>query len=567
MTTSPHLVTSRLLDQNGKALDSRFKFEYLDVRQAVNRISSAEIAFIDGLPDQQNFQLAAEAALAIGQQLSLELGYSNNQQLVFSGIIVEQRIKVKRDGSTRLLIGCRDKCFRMTLVQRSEHHDQLSENQLFGKLAERHQLTANAIKTDVHRSLVQYRQSDWDFALAIAAQNGWLLISNAGTLEVKTVAQASDVNAVKLSYGRNVIDADLAVDGRRQFKQTTAQAWVLDEDAVLAKQGQSTVKIPGDKDSDALAAAGSETLYINSERDTDENRLQQLADAAVSRQKLATVRGTITVQGRSDIKIASWVQLQGFGSSCNGSAFVAGIFHAVSRGNWLTTLQIGIHSDAAPQPETEPAAPPGLHVGKVVALFDDDQPRPELVKVSLPFLGEKHDGLWARLSSADAGAERGLVLRPEVGDYVVVGFIDANSAEAVVLGSLYSSNKPSLVTAESDDNHQKQWQSKSGLQLAANDDSKSLTVSTPGKRSASFHDGDEAITVQDDNGNQLVMGNQGIDLKTAKDITLSADGNIVIEANNITIKARSALKAKGQSSANFESGGNTAVKGQLVNIN
>ena len=80
----------------------------------------------------------------------------------------------------------------------------------------------------------------------------------------------------------------------------------------------------------------------------------------------------------------------------------------------------------------------GLQIGVVTALEDDPQ-GDDRIKCRLPMVGAGEEGLWARLATLDAGDGRGTYFRPEIGDEVVVGFLDDDPRNPVILGMCHSS--------------------------------------------------------------------------------------------------------------------------------
>ena len=69
------------------------------------------------------------------------------------------------------------------------------------------------------------------------------------------------------------------------------------------------------------------------------------------------------------------------------------------------------------------------------------------IQVRLPFVaqtptGTQSEGIWARLSTLYAGDKRGFVFRPEIGDEVIVGFINNDPNDAIVLGATHSNKYP-----------------------------------------------------------------------------------------------------------------------------
>ena len=69
------------------------------------------------------------------------------------------------------------------------------------------------------------------------------------------------------------------------------------------------------------------------------------------------------------------------------------------------------------------------------------------VQVRVPVINSQDDGLWARVATLDAGENRGSFFRPEIGDEVVLGFLNDDPRDPIILGMLNSSAKPAPITA------------------------------------------------------------------------------------------------------------------------
>ena len=60
------------------------------------------------------------------------------------------------------------------------------------------------------------------------------------------------------------------------------------------------------------------------------------------------------------------------------------------------------------------------------------------VRVQYPALSSDTEGAWARVATASAGKERGLLMLPVVGEEVLVGFEHGDTTRPYVLGSLFN---------------------------------------------------------------------------------------------------------------------------------
>ncbi len=194
---------------------------------------------------------------------------------------------------------------------------------------------------------------------------------------------------------------------------------------------------------------------------------------------------------------------------------------------------------------------------------------------------EAGDGIWARLTHEYASTETGMFFLPEVGDEVVLGFLNEDPRYPVIMGMMYSKKiKPPYTPAA--ENKTKAIITKSKLKLIFDEEKKVITLETPGANKMIISDDGKSITLQDQNSNKVVLSANGISLDSPKDITISAKGKFsvdalgitlnskadaTIEGNNVNAKAKMAFAAQGTSQASLKASGQVEVKGAMVMIN
>jgi uncharacterized protein involved in type VI secretion and phage assembly len=243
-----------------------------------------------------------------------------------------------------------------------------------------------------------------------------------------------------------------------------------------------------------------------------------------------------------------------------------------------TVLEKGFNYPAA---SGQTAAFHGLQIGTVKQLSKDPQSLNRIL-VMLSTNSTVKTGFWARVSNFYATNNAGLGFLPEVGDEVVVGFLEDDPRNPIILGSLYGKNKPANA-AKDENNYIKQILTKAQLKINFDDQNKILTLSTPGKNTITLDDKGKSIIVADQNKNTITLNASGITISSDKDINLKAKGGINLLANkrisinasqdlvaaglNVNLTAKSAFKAKGTGSAELSASGKTTIKGGLVNIN
>ena len=223
----------------------------------------------------------------------------------------------------------------------------------------------------------------------------------------------------------------------------------------------------------------------------------------------------------------------------------------------------------------------GLQIGVVMKL-DEDPDGQNKIQVSVPVLQAETEGVWARLANFYASSGFGSFFIPEIGDEVVLGYFNGDPSYPVILGSLYSSSlkPPNELTA---DNFIKAIVTKSLMKVEFDDDKKIITIVTPGENKIVISDEDTSILLEDQNGNKVELGPDGILLDSPKDIKITAKGKITLDAvgeigitskadvklagMNINNAAQVGFVAKGNATAEISASGQTTVKGAMVMIN
>ncbi len=171
-----------------------------------------------------------------------------------------------------------------------------------------------------------------------------------------------------------------------------------------------------------------------------------------------------------------------------------------------------------------------------------------------------------RVCTLDAGKERGTFFLPELQDEVIVGFINNDPRHAVILGMVNSSKLPAPLEA-ADANNEKGYVSRSKLKLIFNDEKKTINIETPGGNKVLISDDEKKIHLEDQHGNKITMNEDGITIDSYKDLIFKAVKDMKGDAVNITMKASANAKVEGSGGAEISSGGNTTVKGSMVQIN
>jgi Rhs element Vgr protein len=565
------VVTYKVL-VDGQEISGAYHLLSVMVSLEVNRISSAVLHFKDGEAAKQTFEISNTPDFVPGKSIEIKLGYNAQEKSVFKGVVIKQSIKIRASGS-QLVVECKDKAIEMTLTRRSQYYNDQKESEVWEELIGRHGLAKDVMPTtQKFHDVVQYNTTDWDFLVCRADAHGMFVTLENGKVRIAP-PDLQQPPALVVQYGSALLELDAEMDARTQSESLKAYSWdAANLERVEAEAKDSTGTPNGNISAKDLAQSlhhSEQLLYHGGALTTPE--LQAWANAQMLRNRLAKVRGRACFQGFADLKPTQILEIKGIGQRFEGKVFVAGVRHQLSGGNWETDVQFGLnplpfaeqYHLTAPQASALRPAVGGLQIG-IVTKLEGDPDGEERIKIKLPMVSTETEGTWARIATLDAGKERGMYFRPEIGDEVIVGFMNDDPNYPVVLGMCHSSNHPA-PTSPKDDNHEKGYVSRSKMKWVFDDDKKSISIETPAGNKIVISEDEKSILIQDQNSNKIQMDSSGIQIESSKDLVLKATKDIKIEGMNMTLKAKTNFKAEGSATAEM-AGANVSVKGSAATV-
>lgn len=562
------------LSLGGQPFAAQTGLKSIVVERSVNRIASAQIILMDDDSGDTAYPLSNEDFTKPGSEVEIKAGYGDQSETIFKGLVVSQRLKIDRRKSV-LFLECKNNAVKMSLIKNSAYYYQQKDSDVFSLLISNAGSQPDVEDSTVtNNEMVQYSCSDWDFMVSRAEANGMFVITTDDAVKVMK-PPATGTAAVTATYGSNIFEFDAGMDARTQLKEIKSITWDTAAQAIADETSTepsfpSNGNMTGEDLADCLGGA---TYEVKHSGKIETSELKAWADAKLVKSRLAKMRGRVKINGTSGAVPGELIELQGLGDRFNGTAVITAVRQEIASGNWLTDIQFGL----SPKWFTEedevsemPAAAllpaiQGLQIGVVTALENDPDGECR-IKVKVPVISTSDDGIWARQATTDAGNNRGWVIHPEIGDEVIVGFINNDPRDPVVLGALHSSANTAPVNAQ-DANNEKGWITRSGIKIMVDDKKKCIEISTPAGKKLVMDEDAKTITIADENNNKIEMSSSGINIESGKDITLKATGDIKAEGINIEAKATAALKAEGSASAEVKSSGNTTIKGGIVMIN
>lgn len=572
---------------NGNKLKDTFSLVSASVRLALNRIGKATLKFNAGNMDAQTFDESDDSLFKPGNSIRLDVGGVDKQETLFEGSIIGLRILTGKDFRSYMVVECRDCAYSATQGRKNRIFEKTKDSDIIKEVLKDYGSVDVDATVYQYPALVQYYCSDWDFVLSRADACGLFVFADGSQIKVKK-PEVGGSPVLTVTYGEDITAFDLELTADDQFTQYEAVSWSPKEQkAVKVSASSPSLNKQGDLQPESIASGDS--MLLQTDAPTEEKALKQWADGMALKAGLARYQGSVSFYGSAKVKPGCIIELKGLGKRFNGNLFVGSVTHTIDDNEWMTEAGAGV-SPMNITDEADVVSPPaggflpglqGLHAA-VVKKLDGDPLKEQRIQIELPWMNGKIKLLWARLATMYATGGMSTFFLPEVGDEVLVGFMNADPTHPVILGSLYGEKHKPPFGFEAK-NNMKAIVTREKLRIEFDEEKKVITVATPDKNTLEISDDGKSITLADQHKNEIRMDSGGIALTSAKDITLKAKGGITLDATskisstaksdisldgtNIKVQAKVGVTVKGNATAELSATGQTTVKGAMVLIN
>jgi type VI secretion system secreted protein VgrG len=185
---------------------------------------------------------------------------------------------------------------------------------------------------------------------------------------------------------------------------------------------------------------------------------------------------------------------------------------------------------------------------------------------------------WARVAQAAASSGFGAMFLPQVGDEVVVSFLEGDPDRPLVIGSIYhGKNEP--FYPQDKQLKQSGFRTKEGNEITFDEDVKQIYFK--GKENLVL-EAEKKITLKigsttiemDDQGKITLTGkdvvikaNNKVEAEGTAGVSIKSSADVKVDGLNVTINGQVGAKVKGGATAEISASGPTTVKGAMVMIN
>lgn len=543
ISNSELVATQFLVNGENKGLDTllvnaKVQFEF-------NKIPFAKFTFITSYGDLEQDESLGSDLLKQGDEIEMKIKFESNDETLFKGIIKSLE-KTIDHGRLQLKVECKDAAFQLTLPSEFAESDSMTFEDKLIEFTKDISLDAGLQGQSWGKELVSMNVSTtvpWDYLLSFMDAIGIQVVVQNGLLKGVDLLQQEPDEKYFAEGAINVFSWKDKVDDTVVLSKASIEYW--------DSSTQALEKIEAEQD----AKTNVKVLRMNATQLTPET-LQRMADNYIKRSTYLSKQANLVTFGNLNARLGDFI----IGNKVNPlidnqKLIISKELHTIEAGSWTTEYDLGLRNEklfSEASIERNRAVTSmsgsidrifGLMIGKVTSL--DADPKGELrIKVNMPTLSPNGEGKWARVVNLFASKDFGSFFLPEIGDEVIVSFIDGHPDYPIVLGSVYSSSHmPSFI--QTSDNYLKGWLTKAHSKFEFDDEKKSIELSTTKGNKFLISEDEKGISFEDENKNKIVMNDQGIRIESATAIEIKAASDIKMEGGNISISASGQLELKG----------------------
>jgi phage protein D/phage baseplate assembly protein gpV len=398
----------------------------LFVSQRLSLPTQAEVTFCD--PPESLFQKIESNA-----EVSLQISIA--ESLVFTGIITAVEFISHPSLGETIRVRGYDNLYKLRKQQQIRTHSDVSCVDIIKEITGELGINIDTKETaPLWPWIIQFQQSDLDFMKSIAQRAGLYFILNGNRLEL--ISLYGNGNKKTLVKGKNLLEVAIGFNGDRNYSSIVASGW--NPFTVNRHEGKATesrtVNNTKNRNIDGLAS-DAKVLKITNATFYNDRHAETLSQAVLDQSMANGITLNGVAEGDPDLRPGVEVKVEGIHSRAEGSYVLTSVIHHVdSQMGYISKI-----SSIPPEPECIEQGPIAL-LGEVISVQDPDNLG--RVKVSLTTC-ENVETQWLSVMMPAAGADKGIVALPDVGDKVIILLINNDPSFGIVLGGLYGTDKQS----------------------------------------------------------------------------------------------------------------------------
>jgi phage protein D len=522
----PH-VAGVVLDIDGQPASEKLMSGLTELRVEDN-LMVADACTMRVLTHEADMKLK-ELNLEIGKRLVVKMQAPEESAAavtIFDGDIVALEPDFSpRD--TSVIVRAYDRSHRLNRQRKTRVFQDVTYDDVAKKIAGEGGLSpqVDSAPGGVHKFLQQSTETDWEFLWRLAGRIGFEVYVTAEKLFFRKIGSGGD-DEVTLKLGENLVAFRPRLTGAQQVKTVEVRGWdAKAKQAVVGTAGSAEPMSTAGNGRGAVQKAfssGDDKVTIGNSPVTTADEAKAMAESVLAKLADTYVEAQGDAIGHPKLRAGNVVKIEGCGEQFSGKYKLSATTHVYSAAQGYHTkfritgrTQRTLLDLMTPSKHQDKKWANGLVIGVVTNNSDPD--KQARVRIKYPSLDDQAEGWWARVAGINAGKDRGVLMLPQVGDEVLIGFEHNDPNRPFVLGSLWNGKDTPGELEQADGSFE--LRSKEKIEIKAEKD---ILV-----------DGKAKITTKA--GAEILIDGQSVTIKGAGTISVEATGSLTPKGMGVTV--------------------------------
>lgn len=464
-------------------------------------------------------KLSSEVLSKIGSYIHIKIGQIKKH--LFYGQITAVECLYSASVNPMIAIRSYDLLHQLRKRQPVRVHVQVNLQQLARELTQDLGIQIRGGEASPIKSRIfQYNQSDFQVLSDLGENYGQYFFLNKDCLQITSLEGINTDQT--LTLGDNLFEAQFSLNAESKTDSITVTGWDTQRTTFHSRTIETSMT-PVDVQNILVSS----NFDFKSQRTMvdycaqDENQADSAAQKEFDKRAIRQVTLKGVVEGNPDLTPGVAVQVRGVTTVLEGQYVLTEVNHSIDSEKGFIS-QIG----------TTPPSPTHINVNKnatigIVSQVNDPDNLGR-IKVFLPTYNNIETD-WLEVLTLGAGSNKGQLIIPDVGDNVLLLFVNNEPVQSIVLGGLYGEKDlPNQIV-------------KDGSIVR-------FITQTPGNQFFSLDDSDDSIRLKTKSGHTLsikpnkitISRNNGSFISLTNElVSIHAESNLVVEApgNSITFRA------------------------------
>lgn len=538
-----------------------------------------DMAILQFTVDPQDTSLIDTAKFDIGKTIQIMLpsysGTAATQTSVMQGEVVVIEPSFNEDLTVTLTITAYDKGHRLSRKRHYRSFVNVTDSDIVSQIASGASLSAQVATTSyVNPYEVQGNITDMEYLQILADRNQRVLLFRDNKVYFKSASSLSFPAPPTLTWGLNLFEFHPRMSGAGQVSEVNVKSWDhINKQEVTGTASTSTSHptIGYGKSGKVATSAFGTSPYTVVGTTHAVSAAEAEAKQTMDRINSSFITANGICYGEAKIVAGASLTIQKVGTKFSGTYVVSSATHRYVSGEYTTEFSVSGSEEPIVADLVAQEAQSGKNVWNgvypAVVTNNTDPDNYGRVKLKFPWLDDAVESFWARVSTLEAGNQKGVMYIPEVNDEVLVAFEFGDLRHPYVLGSLWNgTDAPPFGSSE----------------YIANGAVVMRTTKTRTGNEITFYDGDsdKSILIKDASGNltvkldgankQIIIeanDTGGLMLKSSGDIVIDSAQKLQFKCTNLESTSTAATKIEATGTLDVKSSAITNIKGSMVNIN